>query len=43
MRRPGKLADFVVLDGSPLHAGEHSRPPAVLQTYVDGACVWGCS
>ncbi|GAB4817570.1 hypothetical protein N2152v2_004616 [Parachlorella kessleri] len=35
--RPGMLADFVVLSG-PLES-----KPQVLQTYVDGQCMYGCS
>lgn len=44
--RPGLRADFVVVDRDPFGAGglvgTDGRLPAVLATYMDGACVWGC-
>ena len=41
--RPGKRADFAVLSASPLDQHEGTQVPEVLQTYLDGTCVHGCS
>ncbi len=38
----GKRADFVVLADSPVSPDASCAPPAVLQTYVDGRCAFGC-
>jgi predicted amidohydrolase YtcJ len=39
--QPGKLADFILLDQNPLKTtGEMVTEIKVLQTFVDGKCVW---
>ena len=41
--RPGKRADFAVLSASPLDQHEGTEVPKVVQTYLDGTCMHGCS
>jgi hypothetical protein len=39
--QPGKLADFILLDKDPLKtSGKKVAEIRVLQTFVDGKCVW---
>lgn len=37
----GAMADFVIVDGSPLEVTEGKPPPKVVATYVGGECVYG--
>ena len=41
--REGKHADFVILSRHPLEYGPGEPLPTVLQTYVDGVCMYGCA
>ena len=37
----GAMADFVIVDGSPLEVTEGKVPPKVIATYIGGECVYG--